>query len=731
MAPRHVLLGLLLTALTSFSLGLILLRVLRVRLFRLEHHVIAYLCGSAVLSLLVFLLAAGHLIYKGVFVALAVASVAACTYLRAWKDSGPPFSAIPFGWRWLLILTCAVFGYTYFVHAMAPEHSPDGMAYHIPVAARYYREHGFVPWTDNMYANLSQGLELLFTFAYGFGRHSAAALVHWTFLMVLPLAVLSCARRFGFTTAGVFAAVLVFTSPVVGRDGTVAYNDVALAAAIFGTFYVLEIWRTERQSGLLACAGLLAGFAFAIKYTGAIAIAWAIAVVLLGTKRLKPALITTVAAAVLVCPWLIRNYVYTGNPVAPFFNRWFPNPYFYPDWERTYRSDLRNWGNLKGLEVATEPLVRGERAQGLLGPVFLLAPMGLLAMRYRAGKWVLAAGIVFALPFTQNMGTRFLIPAATFWALAIGMALSNSRAVLAVLAIVHAVVSWPGFVRYYSSDSAWRLDGKVPLRVALRRIPEDRFLVENEPAYIYARVLEEYVPRDGRVFALGSVAEAYTARRVVVAHQSGLGVKMREMLWTAIIPELNNIRVQEFRFPARSAHRVRLLQTASDARDNWSVSELRLFSGDRELPRRPDWRLRAHPNPWDVQRAFDNTAITRWSSRSPMTPGSFIEITLGSGEHVDRVVVESTRDQYPARMSLEVAGQTGPWMQIGDDPVEIAGGRIASARRAAIEELKREGFTHLMVEAGDFGSEDFYMRARRWGIELVAERGNARLYKLS
>jgi hypothetical protein len=615
---------------------------------------------------------------------------------------------------------------------MAPEHSPDGMAYHLTVAARYYRLHGFVPWTDNMYANLSHGMELLFMFAYAFGRHSAAALVHWTFLIVLPLAMISYARRFGFTVPGVFAAILVFTSPVVGRDGTIAYNDVALAATIFGMFYLLEVWRAERQQNLLVCAGLLAGFAFGIKYTGGVAILWAIGTVLVSARRLRPALITAAAAAIMVYPWLARNYVYTGNPVAPFFNRVFPNPYFHVNFEKNYGEEMRSYGGVTGRELLTEPTVRGARTAGFTGPVFLLAPIALLALRYSAGRWLVAAAFVFWLPWTQNIGTRFLIPSLPFLALAIGLALANVRPAMAVLAVLHAFISWPAFTRFYTAEAAWQLDRKVPVRAALRLIPEDEFLHQAEPGYTHARLVEEMVPPNGRTFAFGSaVAESYTSRDIVVGYNSGFGVKIREMLWAPLIPELSELRVQEFRFPARMAHRLRVVQTETHNKTTWSVSELRVFSGDSELPRAPHWRLRADPNPWDVPRAFDNTGITRWNSRTPLEPGQYVEMNFGRAERIDRVIVISTRDQYEVRLSVEVAADSGPWQHAGGEILELPNHVVRAPRQSAIEELKREGITHLLVETGDFKSDDYHLRAPSWGIEFLAQRGNARLYKLN
>ena len=65
--------------------------------------------------------------------------------------------------------------------------------------------------------------------------------------------------------AGICAAAMVFVSPVVGVDGTSAYNDVAVAAIAFTLFHVLDLWDGSRNPRLLVAAGLLSGFAFAAK----------------------------------------------------------------------------------------------------------------------------------------------------------------------------------------------------------------------------------------------------------------------------------------------------------------------------------------------------------------------------------------------------------------------------------------------------------------------------------
>src|SRR5262249_38826077 len=185
---------------------------------------------------------------------------------------------VPTAWPHRLLYGAILAAYLtlYFFNALAPEISPDGNGYHLPLVARYAREHGFHKLTTNMYASLSQGMEMLFLWAYSFGRGSAAALAHFCFLLALAAAMFLYGRRFLTPAAGACAALFVFCSPIVGIDAISAYNDIAVAAVAVALLYTLRLWEGGRQPALLAAIGLLAGFAFALKYTAGVAIPYAI-----------------------------------------------------------------------------------------------------------------------------------------------------------------------------------------------------------------------------------------------------------------------------------------------------------------------------------------------------------------------------------------------------------------------------------------------------------------------
>ncbi|HMC59526.1 MAG TPA: hypothetical protein VKJ01_10070, partial [Candidatus Solibacter sp.] len=254
MQALAILFGALFTVAVTTGLGAILLRD------ACEDLAVRFVSGAAILSLLVFGLGSLGLAYPLVFLVLGAAVL----------PGRARFSLPGLSWsiKYLFLLIFAAYFILYFFNAMAPESSPDGSAYHLGLVGQYFREHGFHRNEDSIYAMMPGGVEMLFLFAYAFGRHSAAAMVHFAFLLALVWQVFRYGREAGSAVAGGCAAVLVFASPLVGVDGTSAYNDVALAAVAFTLFHLLHLWETQRScrprsTRLLIAIGLVAGFAVA------------------------------------------------------------------------------------------------------------------------------------------------------------------------------------------------------------------------------------------------------------------------------------------------------------------------------------------------------------------------------------------------------------------------------------------------------------------------------------
>lgn len=726
-----------LTVAACYGTGTLVLAPLGAKLRRGERFPLAFLLGAACVQFLVICVMTMHIAYKPVWLVLFGALIAIS--LKRWKNEAteaPPVRS-PAEFRIVFAVIFATFTVLYLANAWAPETSPDGIGYHLDIVNRYFRAHGFVPIPTNMYTSLSQGIEMLYQPAFALGKYSAAALVHFAFLIALALAMVAYGRRIGKPWAGAGGALLVYLSPIVGRDGTTAYIDVAVAAVVFGVFYFLEIWEEQPDTRVLIAVGLLAGYAYAAKYTAFVMVPYALGFVAWKSWKsrspmLRPLLIVSGCAAVMIAPWVLKDWIYVHNPIAPLANDIFRNPYVHVMREKEWTAWLRHYDVPNLWTLPFEVTVSGGKTQGLLGPVFLLAPLALLALRYRAGRRLLVPGLVLLATYFSNVGTRFLIPSLPFFALAIALVLENVPMLLAAVVVLHAVLSWPSQITNYSNPYVWRLQ-RFPYRGALRTMSEDAYLRTYLPEFRYARMVEENVPPGERVFGLNAFADAYTSRDVIEGFQGALNDTLKDFLYVGWLEDWQPTRLFTFSFPERDVRRVRLLLTAKGKGfEQWNVHELRFFNHGVELPRSADWRLRAWPNPWDVQLAFDNSEATRWRSWETGAPGMYLDVDFGSLRQIDEVRMETSHDfEWPMRFAVQTMDSPERWTTIGDTYKETAMKSRGSLRRAATHELHARGINYLLIQDTDGGAVDYLDDPAAWGLEQVAETPGATLYKIT
>ena len=738
MQALAILFGAALTAVVAVALGTMLLGS------DLRDLPARFVTGAALLSLTVFYLCTVHLAYPVVFLAVGAAALwAAGRRVCARPEGGRRVWARPEGgrrvwprpeWPKSRLLQGAFLAYLvlYFFNAMAPEISYDGSRYHLGLVSFYLRAHGFERITNNFYAALSQGVEMLYLYAFAFGRHSAASLVHLVFLLALVWGMWDYARRSGFAPAGAAGCLLVFASPQAGVAATSAYNDVAVAAIAFTLFAVLERWREQPSGRLLLAAGVLAGFGFAAKYTAWPGLVYVCGVPALDRRfkpsvRLRHAVVAAAAAALLVLPWMVKNYLWLQNPVAPFFNKWFPNPYISTSFENEYLHHMAWYSLTSRWQIPMQVTTYGSLS-GLLGPVFLLSPLALLAAKNREGRRLLLAGALFGCTYFSNISARFLLTCLPFVALALCLALSRIPVLPLAVALMHAVLSWPAVIPKYSHPDAWHLF-KVPYREALRIKPEDGFLQSNLPLYGVSRMVERCTRAGSTVFTNTPIPEAYTSRRILVGYQSEENIVSRAILWSASVPAAVPTWMWRFVFTGRPLTGVRLVQLGAGA-DSWDIHELHISDEGREVARGIGWKLRAQPFPWGIENAWDGRLASLWLSGDALRPGQFMSVEFPRPVEVDSVGMEASNDQPSLRLRLEGRDVSGHWQPLATDPRMENSPAPADLRRQAAAELKRRGIDYLLLFDGEPGAEDLERNGSLWGVGQAGRFQDARLYEL-
>jgi hypothetical protein len=735
MQVLRILFAIVLTFATCLATGKILLKMVRATLYRSEELFLGFVSGAACLSAMVLVLGVLGLAYSWVFLTIGCAALVVAYLSGALRFTRERLTAVPLGWLIVFLSAYGLFALLDLGNALAPEASPDGAMFHVAMPALYLREHRIPPITTNFLANFSEGMEMLFLFAFSFGKHSAAAMTHLLFTLLLPWGMLSYARRIGAPIAGVVGGLFFLLSPIVAWDGSVAYVDVGLAAVTFAVFYLVQIWRTEQNTLLLVPAGILGGFAYGIKYTAFLTVLYALGMVAWQLWRARkpicrPCAVLILSSLAMVAPWMIKNAVIVGNPVSPLGNRVFRNPYVYVSTEDDYRQNMGSLHEMSVWRVPYEVTTRGGPTQGLLGPMFLVTvPLALLAMTMPAGRQLLLAAALFALPFGSYTVARILLPALPFVSLAFGLVASRwPQGALAVI-LLHALMSWPSEIPKYASRFAVR-PRFSDWSAALRLTPEREFLKRRIDEYGLEELLDAKMPPGERAFSFAGFAQAYHSREVLVEWQSTLGVRLGESLREAMQPSLQPTQNLDFHFEPRAVRKLRLVQTARGGASDWSVAELRVFRSGVELPRKPEWRLRAFPNPWDVQLAFDNSLLTRWSSREEPRPGMYVEVDFGAPQPIDQMTVECRPDQSGTRMQLEFERAPDQWQVISDHATASAAAMPERLRRAAVEELERRGVRWLVIHDLSPGVRDFRLRKEQWGITVAGTAGRYTLYRL-
>ncbi|HVF11241.1 MAG TPA: glycosyltransferase family 39 protein, partial [Abditibacteriaceae bacterium] len=212
-----------------------------------------------------------------------------------------------------------------FVLTLAPPNGLDydSLMYHLAAPAQYlragrisdlaYDHHTYFPFT----------MEMLYLLGLKLQGPVLAKLFHWLMLPLSCLALIAMAERHLSRRAGLFAAALLASLPVVQAEASTAYIDLGLTAFVLLAFLCFANWLATREDQWLMWSGVFCGFCLGTKYLGALTFGWLFLWAvgsMMTTRRLaiKPLTIFVVVALALGGGWYARNWHATGNPVFPF-----------------------------------------------------------------------------------------------------------------------------------------------------------------------------------------------------------------------------------------------------------------------------------------------------------------------------------------------------------------------------------------------------------------------------
>jgi len=685
--------------------------------------------GAAAESLLVFILLLCHAAIWQVFLGVGLCAIAALKWRgKEASPKEPPVDPLSSRARLIAWLIFSTYGVYYLVNALAPEIQADGITYHLGLPYEYVRLGGF-PDRARFYDLIPQGMEMLYTVAFAFGRHVAAKLVELgMFVAAVPL-IFRIGRRLGMSdTASLVVAVFYWSAPVIGLTGSSSYNDAALVFFTLATFYLLLVWRESGAARHLVAAGALAGFCYAIKFPGVFTAIAAMLFVLVSGRRWRPVVLLAAGIALTAAPWLVRNTVLTRNPLAPLADGLFPNAYFHVRTDRELAEGMRSLRGIRPADVPWE-LAFGDRLMGTFGPLLYLLPLGLLAWRRPGARACIIAGVILAVPWWSNSGARFLMPAAIVAGFAAAMPLSRKAAWAAIG--LQAVACFPPVLNAFQPPYTFRLHD-LPVQAALGLEAAPQYIKNHTPEYNVAGLIEHFTPPDARIYSLEAVANAYIARDVSVVWQSAEGDRLLDALHVAAKFKEDPLYDWKATWDPASIRALRLRMGAGYSGE-WDIDEIQLFSDGARIFNSPLWNLRAWPNVWEAPLAFDNRRSTCWRTWQDVRRGMFLEVDLDHVQNLSSAVMISHSSQYSIPLEFYGQGLDGKWELLSNRP-EVRQRPPEDLRLEATAVIRHAGYQFLLAPLGSDGNgplgQLLVKEAPQWGLEVAGDAGPNVLFKL-
>ena len=329
----------------------------------------------------------------------------------------------------ILVLVAIFLG----LESLHPITTRDALIHHLAVPRWWLAQNSIyaIPWHEwSFYPML---LNLAYTGLLSWGLERACSLYHAQYLLVLATSSLLMLRRLGCEKPlQLFGFLLCICLPLNLHLAATPLVDLGLAAyCSCALFCLIRLGLTATKPVSYALAiGCFLGLAMACKYNGflfaALFFAWGLVVCLrvqtipLAT-RARVYCLAGLCAVVVISPWLLKNYSWTGNPVYPLAKGLFgmTNAGAGPSVTALDREmGLYGRSLIDVLLIPLTMLFRGQDDNpryfdGVLSPVLVLLFCGVLSTKARSWALLLAAlsASYFLVAFTSSGSRiRYLVP---------------------------------------------------------------------------------------------------------------------------------------------------------------------------------------------------------------------------------------------------------------------------------------------------------------------------------
>jgi hypothetical protein len=229
-----------------------------------------------------------------------------------------------------LLSLLVVFIISAIILSSVPPVSKDALVHHLAVPKLYLKHGGMYEIPFMAFSYYPMNIDLLYVIPLYFGNDIIPKFIHFSFALLTAWLIFSYLNRRINAMYALLGVVFFLSIPIIVKLSITVYVDLGLIFFSFASLLSLLKWIEKRfQLKFLVLSGIFCGLAMGTKYNGLITFFLLTLFVPFihsryakdekagAVKSLQYGALFFGIALFVFAPWMIRNYIWTGNPLYP------------------------------------------------------------------------------------------------------------------------------------------------------------------------------------------------------------------------------------------------------------------------------------------------------------------------------------------------------------------------------------------------------------------------------
>lgn len=244
----------------------------------------------------------------------------------------PEIKLLPTSWLGALVFSLmTVTAAGSYLWALAPAVRYDSLSYHLAVPMRYLEAGRMIELPESFQTYWAHYGEMLYIIALSIGEQPLPGLINFSAGILVATQTYFIGKRLGTHKTGLIGAVLLYSLPIIGIESATTYIDIFIALFVTAALHSAILWHQGNNPRWLLLLGIFCGLALGTKLNAFWLLLPFLGLVFLRLYRQddlswSKAAFLFLPIIFLWGPWLLRDWVWTGNPVFPNLNSIFHSP---------------------------------------------------------------------------------------------------------------------------------------------------------------------------------------------------------------------------------------------------------------------------------------------------------------------------------------------------------------------------------------------------------------------